>query len=318
VCNLDYTHFKGVYNYNDVQIATSIENNLKYFLDNAFLQIGAWTNVNWTGYLSSPVGNPGKLSWVNEQSYTNGQVWQGIRKDWAWETGVSFSGNYPIAINSVTVSGISITGGYYVDYPQGRVIFNTPISTSSNVYINYSYRNVQTYIADEAPWLQELQYNTQDSTNTQFTQDPRTGNWSIGSFNRIQLPAIILQVIPRAGSYPYEMGNGSLVLQQDVLFHVLSEKRRVRNDLMSVFLLQNDRSIYLFDENKIKTDKVFPINYRGEKINNLLYSDLVSETGYRDRLCRFTKCRSIESNMQYRNLYDGMVLTTLELVFDKI
>jgi hypothetical protein len=318
VNNLDYIHFKGVHNYNDVQIATSIENNLKHFLDNAFLQIGAWTNVYWTGYVASPVGNPGKLSWVNEHSYLNGRVWQGIRKDWVWETGLSFSGNYPISISSVNVSGVDITGGYYVDYPQGRVVFNTPISTTTNVYVNYSYRNVQTYIADDAPWLQELQYNTQDATNTQFTQDPRTGNWSVGSFNRIQLPAVVLQVIPRAGSYPYEMGNGSLVLQQDVLFHILSEKRRIRNDLMSMFLLQNDRSIYLFDENKIKKEKVFPLNYRGERSNSLLYSDLVSETGYRDMLCRFTRCRSVESNMHYRNLYDGMVLTTLELVFDNI
>jgi hypothetical protein len=317
--NINYTKFKGIYNYNDVQITTSIENNMKYWLDWAFLDIGAWTNIHSTGYDATPVGNPAQLSWVNDNAYTSGRVWQGIRKDWVWETGASWSGNYPISITGVTVSGVPVSNtGYYINYPEGKVIFTNPIKTTSTVLVDYSYRNVQTYIADDAPWYRELQFGSMDATNSQFLRDPKTGEWSVGSYNRIQLPAIVVQIVPRASSYPYEMGNGSLVLQQDIIFHVIAEQRRTRNNLISMLLLQNDRQIYLFDDNKIKQNKVFPINYRGELVNGLMYSNLVSETGYRSKLCRFTRCSSVEGQMLYRGLYDGIVRSTLELVFDDI
>jgi hypothetical protein len=124
-----------------------------------------------------------------------------------------------------------------------------------------------------------------------------------------------VEVVPRCRSKPYEIGNGSLLVQQDVLFHILADKRRTRNDLATMLLLQNDKSIYLFDDNKITKEKIFPLNYRGEKVNNLVYSDFVSPTGYRSKICRFTNCMSTEGQMLYRGLYDGAVRATLEFVF---
>jgi hypothetical protein len=49
------------------------------------------------------------------------------------------------------------TYAHHYNYPLGRVVFDTAVSTTSAVKLEYSYRNVQTYIADQAPWWDEIQ-----------------------------------------------------------------------------------------------------------------------------------------------------------------
>jgi hypothetical protein len=252
---------------------------------------------------------------ANDRAYGSGYVWQTNRKDWVWETGVSFSGGYPTAITGILVSGQSHTG-YYVNYPQGRVVFNTPISTGSTVYINYSYKNIQIYKSDDAPWFQELQFNSLDAKDSEFVHDFNTGSWSIGSYHRIQLPAIVIQTLPQARSTPYEMGNSTLTLYQDILFYILTEDLTTRNNLISILLLQNDKYIRLFDDNRINADGAFPLNYRGERINSLSYPNLVADTGYFYKNVRITKCMSTNGGLVRRGLYDGLVRATL--VIDNI
>jgi hypothetical protein len=305
-----YTTFKGINNYNDAQLLTELENNLKYWLDWALLSIGGWTDVNRS---DTRTFSPAKLNYIPEAS---GKIWQSARKDWVWETGLNYneSGN-PIQVSGVYINGI-FTTGCYIDYPLGRVVLNTAISTSSAVTANYSYKNVQVYKADDAPWWRELQFNSDPST--QFIQDPRTGDWSIAGYNRIQLPAIIMETVPRGTSKGYELGNGALITEQDMLFHILADNRVTRNNLTSMLFLQNDKTIYLFNTNTIAQGRIFPIDYRGTRVNNLNYPDLVSETGYRWKKCNFTKTNMAEVESINSRLFEGVVRTTLEVVFGNI
>lgn len=312
-----YVTFKGIDNYRDTQFMAEIENNLKYFLDWGFLCIGAWNNNYVTGYPSGLGGNPSRLNWVSEPSYNNGQVWQAARKDWVWESGVDYSGTNPINITGVLINSIPYSTGYYINYPLGRVIFTNAIPTGSNVQLNYSYRNIQVYKADDAPWWKALQFNT-NASNAQFTQDPTTGDWSIGAYHRIQLPTIVLETVPRGISKGYEIGNGALWVEQDILFHVLTETRKTRNDIISILSLQNDKVIHLFDSNAISRNRSFPLDYRGMRINSVLYPDLVSETGYRWKKCTFTKTTMAEVETYDTSLYEGIVRSTVEVVFGEI
>ena len=140
-CDINYAKFKGVSNIGETQLLTEIENNLKQYVDWSMLCIGGWTDV----IIQTPDvddgygGSQETLRWVEDPSYNNGQVWQGFRKDWVYESGINFevdgTGYDPINIqdSGVSINGTFQTTGYYINYPLGQVIFDNAIVTGSEV-----------------------------------------------------------------------------------------------------------------------------------------------------------------------------------------
>jgi hypothetical protein len=400
-CN-DYLKFKGVDNIGDTLLMSELEGNLKTFFDWSMLCIGNWNNVD-IPTSGAYGGDFSTLRTVVDNSYTDGQVWQGARKDWIWETGVDYAvpsetgtissidwtagDNYTITLNGGTsiaksgdylrttsttgdsafntdylintvnsttgyettsttapegdVSGgnwqvvtnpqhnktievqvdsvVSNTGDYYIDYPLGRIIFNTAISTTATVQAEYSYRGTQVYQADNAQWWHEVQHNSFRPDDEQFTQSVNNGEWSIGANHRVQLPAIVVEAVPRASSRGYQLGDGSLLIKQDVIFHVIAEDRHSRNQLLDICRMQQDKTIWLYDTNKISTADAFPLDYRGMKVGDNMYPDLVSENGgFRWKKCYFSN--TIVSAMETPNpyLYAGVVRTTMEIILADI
>jgi hypothetical protein len=127
---------------------SSLEENLKSFLDWSFLNIGAYVNVSIpTSGISG--SNFHQLRPVTDPS-NRIKVWESIRKDWVYESGVNnqsptqISGIY---LNGTFLSAPSGSGNYTysINYPLGRVTFNNAVSNNSNVQLNYSYRYVQVY-----------------------------------------------------------------------------------------------------------------------------------------------------------------------------
>ena len=330
--NQSFTTFKNANDFGDVGLITQTENNMKYWLDWAFLQIGAWTDITsaQTSDVKSSSMIPSRLNWVNEPPAAAGQIWQTRRKDWVYESGVNYIGRDSSVYNPIQISGIYVnstfysTGNatlpYFLDYPNGRVTFtNGPISTSAIVTMNYSYRNVQIYRSDQTPWWKTLQYNTTDSPQSQFQQDPRTGDWSIGVFHRIQLPAIMVEALPNIKSRGYELGNGALWLHQDVLYHVLADDAITRNNIASILNLQTDRDIFFFDTNIVNQSGTWPINYMGSLINTNKYPDFANPTGvYAWKKVALINTRGAEIESINPNLYESVTRTTLEMVFGNI
>jgi len=319
---VSHTVFKGITNISQVQLLTELEYNLKYWLDWAFLKIGGWTDVD-IPQVDVFSGNFHVLRYMHDNSYTNGQVWQAVRKDWVWEQNVNFDDNgttrNPIDITSVLVDNVSVTSGYIIDYPNGRLIFDNAISTSATVHLSYSFRTVQTYVADTATWWREVQYSTLRADDIQFTQDDQTGDWSIGNHHRIQLPVVIVEAVPRGISEGYELGNGALRVLQDVLFHVIADTRHMRNKIMSILQLQNDRAIWLFDSDAVAAAQAFPLDYRGVRVNNNTYPDLVNEAnGYRWKKCWFKNSTASDIETLNPRLHAGVVRTTCELIYGDI
>ena len=79
------------------------------------------------------------------------------------------------------------------------------LQPADSVQLNYSYRNVQVYIADQAPWWDELQYNSMRVDDATFSEIG-SGNWGILSNHRVQMPAIVVEAVPRRTFKPYELG----------------------------------------------------------------------------------------------------------------
>jgi len=299
---------------------TILENNLKTFLDWSFLGIGSWfdATIPTSGAYG---GNFHTLRLVDDPSYSAGQVWETPRKDLVWETGVSYD-TQPIQISGVWVGGSfygtgDATYGHYVDYPNGRVVFDSAISTSSSVTMNYSHRWVQTYVSDRAPWWREIQNGSFRVDNTHVSQTT-SGEWGILSHNRVQLPAIVIETVPRRVSRGYELGNSANWVHQDVLFHIFTENKWDKNQLIDIIALQNDKSIYLYNDNRLVEDEKYPLDYRGMLVNDpIMYPTLVNTSdngGYRWKKCTFQNARISDNETLSPTLHRGTVRTTFEVV----
>jgi hypothetical protein len=312
-CNLD-SCFKGINNISQDLLLNILEANFKMYFDWSFLKIGAWFDAVKPQQTIYGNNNHYKLIPVSDLSYQDGQVWQSIRKDWVWETGVSYDNKSPITISSVLVNGNSIskTNNFIVDYPSGKIIFNSPISLSSNVELEYSYRFVQVHRSSESPWFNLIQYSSFNTQN-QDIQQLDTGDWAIGVHHRIQLPCIIIESIPRSRSRPYEIGNSLLWIEQDVIFYVLAENKNDRNKLLDIIRLQQDANIQLFDTNAVSQNDVFPLDYNGDIKNfPLMYTNLIDQ--YPWRKCFIKNVNLVDLDSRNIGLHQGAAQATLEII----
>ena len=315
-----YTKFNKVSHIGNTLLSSEIENNMKWFLDWAFLGIGGWSNV--TMPTSGAFGGTfDTLRLVNDPSYSNGQVWEGARKDWVWETGSSYEGYDPIQISGVYVNGVlkgtgDATYAHHYNYPLGRVVFDNPISTTDTVKVEYSYRNVQVYVADEAPWWDELQYNSLRVDDTYYSSTG-SGSWGILANHRVQMPAIVLETVPRRRFKPYQLGDTSQFVQQDIVFHIVGENRWWRNQLVDIHSYQIDSQLWLFKTDTLIGSGAYPLDYRGMKVSSPLnYDDVVNTPQYRYLLARMTDMSITEMESYDARLHEGTVRATLEVVLD--
>ena len=316
-CNISTT-FTHVSQVGNTLLNSQLESNLKSFLDWGMLGIGGWFNVNiptsgaWGGTFD-------QLRLVDDPSYGEGQVWESARKDWVWENEVPYTGGSPISITGVSVDGTfygtgDATYAHHYNYPLGRVVFANPIASTSTVILEYSYRNVQVYIADQAPWWDELQYNSMRVDDSSFSQ-VGSGNWAILSNNRVQMPAVVIEAVPRRTYQPYELGSSNNFITQDVLFHVVSESRWWRNQLVDIISLQKDKTLMLYDSNKLADSGAYPLDFRGMVVapeNN--YSGLVSTDGYQFTSARITDMGVTEMESYNSMLHEGTVRASFEVI----
>jgi len=312
-CNID-TKFKGINNIAQDLLLNILEANFKMYLDWAFLNIGAWFDVSANQNTIYGVNRHSKLLPVEDPAYTNGRVWQGIRKDWVWETGINYNNTSPLGISNISVNSNTITknGNFTINYPLGRIIFNTPQSLTSDIQLSYSYRFVQVHRSSESPWFNILQFSSFNTSNNdiQLTDD---GEWAIGGQHRIQLPCIVIEPVSRSRSRPYEIGNNLLWLEQDIAFYVLAENKNDRNKLLDILRLQQDVTLQLFDTNLIAQNDNYPLTYDGDIKNNpLMYPDIIQT--YPWRKCFIKNISLFEIDSPNPNLHQGMARATLEVI----
>lgn len=314
ICDINTT-FKNVTNIAEDLLLNSLESNFKTYLDWAFLSIGGWFDAT-TSTSGIYGGNPhSKLVLSIDPSYDDGAVWQSVRKDWVWETGVVFNSTSPTNISGLYIGNTYYpysSGTYSIDYPNGRVLFDTAISINSTVKLNYSYRYVQTYRANESPWFNILQFSTYETNNKDISRTD-DGDWSIGGQHRIQMPAIVIESLAKSRSRPYEIGNNNLLIEQDIAFHILAENKNDRNKLLDILRLQQDSVIMLYDTNEIAQNNKYPLDYIGDRNNSgLMYPDMVSQYGWRKCWIKNVNLFEIDSFHPY--LHRGLVRATVEII----
>lgn len=314
--------FSGVNSIGEKLQLAQIENNIKSFLDWGFLHIGGFMNVARSQ--NNIYGNSlAKLKPVEDPNYQTGQVWQTMRKDWIWENCVvytkGFSDISPTLITGIYINNtfypLNTTGSYayIVDYINSRIIFNNPVSVSTNIEMEYSYRWVQVYNYDNARWWQQLQYKT-DNNAEHFNQLGK-GDFSILSNNRVQLPAIIIESVARGLSKPFQLGDKSLIMKQEIMLHVVAENMADRNTIIDILRLQQDKFINMYDTNSVIKNNVKPFNINGSLNNSRLnYDQLVNSDDYYWLTARLTDifASSVESFSPF--LAESNVKLTVEII----
>lgn len=296
-----HTSLKGVSSVFDSLLSDQLEANLLAFFQWGLLGVGGFFDVAASqsgGY----GGDEGRLRPVSDPNYDDGRVWEAFRKDWVWETGVGWP-RQPVRVSGVYVDGdfrpLSSTGQYAhaIDYPNGRVIFDSPVSRSGEVRCEYSYRLFQLYTAD-TDWWGQLQARSFRVDDPQFLQWG-SGSWDVLAENRVQLPAVVVEAVPNVHSrVGYEIGSAAQTVQQDVLFHVIAEDRFYLKWLHDALTNQDQKRLVAFDKNRLLSDGAFPLDWRGSPApSGLMYPDLVrpsSEGGYGWRQLRIENASSTD------------------------
>lgn len=315
------TSFKSVRNIGKAEFKENLRDSVITFVDWGFLNMGSYYNIN-IPTSGSYGGDAHSLRPIDDPRYTNGQVWEGFRKNWVWESGISQS-TQPIQISGVFVDGAfsGVGGGYHIDYPNGRVVFDTAISTSSAVKVEYSFKMIDIKDANNIPWFRNIQQRSfrVDDSNFQIG----SGNWSSLADTRLQLPAIIVEMVDNREKTGYQIGNSSHWCQSDVLFHVLAEDDSYASRLSDALDKQEQKLIYLIDSDIMATQNKFPLNYQGSKNSNpLTYPALTAESGSggaRYEGVAGGQCRIIDSTVRNgtwinSNIYHQTVRWTTEVI----
>tara|TARA_Y100000385_G_scaffold291390_1_gene369079 strand:- start:694 stop:1668 length:975 start_codon:yes stop_codon:yes gene_type:complete len=282
-----FQRLKGISDVFEYTFNNDIQDGLIEYFDWALLDIGNYFNS--TLGESAPNGQDySKLRLSSNDQYTTGQVWEGFRKNWVWQSGINYSPAPLVGTNNLKpgVSGVYVDDNFYpntttgtyahtIDHFNGRVIFDTAIPTTSKVQAEHSYKWINVVYANSVPWLREIQTNTTEPTSSFFDKDK--GSWDIPTESRLQLPAIAVEVVATRRFKPYGLGGGQWVYT-DVLFHCLAEDEITRNKLVDIISMQSDKNIPLFNSNKINASGDYPLDYRGVPVSGALtYPDLVEK-----------------------------------------
>ena len=309
--------FHNVSSIGDNYLLNQLEDNLKSFLDNGFLHIGAFVNVDIpTSGLYGGVFSDLKPS--TQPGFKPGQIWQSFKKDWVWETGIDYNGYSPINFSGLYINNTfyaAPTGSgnfsYAINYPLGQVVFDKPISSNATVKAEYSYRWCQVYkSSNNQHWqeLQELSYKPAPQIN-----QSSSGDYNLAASHRIQMPAIIIEPISRSYSKPWQIGGSAFAVDQDVLLHVFTENAHDNNKIVDIIRLQKDKTISLYDINKVVNSGVYSLNYNGSlNPSGLCYDDLLNN--FRWKPCFFKEISVLNMESSNKNLYWCTLRVTSQVI----
>ena len=302
------TKLANLTNAQDSTLSNILLDNFILFYDWGFLDRGSFYDVSvpQSGIYG---GDRHKLRLVDDPNYSEGQVWEGYRQNWVWESGVDGTTQQPIAISGLFVDNTFYATGnvskpFYIDYPNGRVVFDTAITSTSNVHLEYSHKWVQVIPAEGVPWFRQIQ---QGSFRSDEGFDVAgSGGWAQLGQTRVQLPAVAVEVVPARSLEGYQLGGGQW-LNTDVVFHVITANHWECANLVDSILYQNDRSIDLFNPTTVAISGVSPFNYRNELTENAipsgLYPNLVDNFHY--KRCWINSSRGGDITQLSPELYIG-------------
>ncbi len=165
---------KGFDNVFRTGLNNEIQDSLVEYFDFGLLEKGNYFNVTLgeTDYYGNDYS---KLTLSDNPNFSKGEAWEGFRKNWVWQSGVTHTPSPLVSTNDQIpgVSGVYVDGTFYpsdttgayahqIDHFNGRVVFDTPIDKDSLVQAEFSYKYMNIIYANSLPWLREVRTSTLD------------------------------------------------------------------------------------------------------------------------------------------------------------
>lgn len=289
--------------FKDSTISNNLTYSLQHYLDDMFLEDGALFDINNS---SGQYGLLSTLQKINHPNYTNGTVWGSRRKNWIWEPeGIQISG--------VWVNNVLMRSGYRINYRDGYVLFDNPIS-SGTVRLNYSFKyiEVKNVIDANFPRFDLRSFRVDDS---QYI----TGSGFPHPKDRTQLPAIAIEFVGNGRTKPYSIGPNKIKrYYHDVVIHVISEDGEINNKIRDKIQDLEENYFNIFDVENVKKSGVYPISRDGFLVNSSGTYEYMSDNYKFSKSYRsdsfFNKvvnegCSSIDNS-----IYHGTLRITLETI----
>lgn len=290
----NFTSLPGIDRITDATFDEQISENLIAFFDWGLLGIGAFFNVKRPSVRS-------KFHPVDTPNFVFGRVWETSKGNWVWENNIPYS-LQPTQISGVYIDDVFVPKdtGYYINYPDGQIIFDEPVASTSRVEMNFSYRRFNLYESD-SDWFHQVV----------FDPLPESGVRDILAKNRVYLPAVIIEVIPDTTFTPLQLGDNSVIENQSVLFHIISDNDEDRNKFIYILKRMYNKTIWFYNTNKVAQENKFPLTPEGSVSSNALtYPGLIEEFAWKK--CIFSNIRPQDITSQLP-LYRAVVRATLQV-----
>lgn len=316
---INNTTMKGIGDVGNLGPSEIVRDNLIDFFDWGFIDNGGYFNINIpkSGVYG---GNYHQLRPVIDTRYNNGQVWEGFRKNWVWESGLT--NGVPISISGVNVNGTfqpssGVAYPHHVDYPLGRIVFNSSIPTNSVVTAEYSTKLVQVFNINDIPNLRQVQYGSFRIDDSTFFST--SGNWTLPSQNRVQMPAVGISIGGQESYKPLQIGGGHYKYNT-VFAYIFTEDESTGLRLSDYLSQQKEKVINLYDENRMSEEDRVILNSNGSVASGAMtYFNLVqpsSDGGYAYKTLFFKDSEVIASQWINANLYYSLVKFKTEITLD--
>lgn len=302
----------------DPGLTNEIQDSMIEYLDWHLLNKGNYFNT--TLGETSPNGQDYSLLSVSSNSnFSEGSAWEAYRSNWVWQSGISHNPKPLVGVNPSKpgVSGVYVDDNFYpsdttgpfahnIDHFNGRIVFNSPIPTSSKVQAEYSFKYINVIYASSLPWFREIQKKSMSISS-------QSGGTSTPPELKTQLPLIAIEVAPRRSFKPFCIGGINDFVYTDIIFHCIAEDEITKNKMIDIVSFFNGHTIGLFSSKNISNNSDFPINYLGyTNPNAKSYEELASL--YPLATMRIINTKTNDLAILDSSLFGGVVSISSEIV----
>ncbi len=231
------------------RVKSQVRANIDLWLNNLFLRDGFYTTIA-SGQADIYGRDNSALTSVPDPDFPDNSVFQSAFKNWVHESGLipDHSITPPIVASGVVVDGIfyprdPLAPGFNasfvhnIDYVNGRILFSSPVGSSSAVQAAFSYKHMWVDYSDRFENEQDEFY-----IETAFKDNPmQTGVVTYPRRDSVPMPAIMIDFLSREQD-PYELGSASNVAVFRGTFHLWA-RNNADKDLVEDLLSQQEHTV---------------------------------------------------------------------------
>ena len=256
--------FKNVTSYANDHISNVLEINLRYFLQDGFMRMGAVIPQRQTRLQPDQSNNIVDLS-----------VWNAGIQSWSWKKADGKTGTI-LTPATVTVNG-NIDNNVIIDYNRGQVTFDRELSASDIVIATHYTNRVGVHTVLELNRRPMIQLGgDRGEVGEDFSVFQMLSVSEV-----VRPPFIILEAFPTSSAQPYALGTGALWENTRIQMNVMTETIGELSKIRDILRAQSYWSLVLFDTNKATVDGILPIDPVTGDINRnpnvLQYPDLLRQ-----------------------------------------